>query len=243
MAIQSFYTAATKKDFARIFQFRVTEFPGISFGADSHLLYVETATLPGRAINNVPVPYMGLQFNVPGNASYPGSNAYNVTFRMDADYDIRAALEASTFATFDDATSTGAYNIRGSSSDIAGAANNILQLDLLGKGKKAAPAANAPQQAGGTAADTTSSYEVVRRYKLFGAYLVSVNDTAYDIKDTGTVATCQAVIAYHFWRSGAGETTTIAASNASSAVSNYTRTGTETAPSDLKPAEGWTSPS
>ena len=176
--IQQFYTQATKKDFARVFQFRVMQFPGIAFGPESQLLYIETATLPGRTINNVPVPYMGLNFNVPGTASYPGSNAYAVTFRMDADYDIRAALEASTFATFDDSTSTGAYNIKG--------ADRILQLALLGKNT----------QGGGIP-------EIVRYYTLYGAYLVSTNDTQYDIKDTGTVATCQATIAYHFWRAGA----------------------------------------
>jgi hypothetical protein len=181
--IQQFYTAATNKDFARLFQFRVTAFPGINFDAQRQLLYVETATLPGRTINNVPVPYMGLQFNVPGTASYPGSNAYNVMFRIDADYDIRAALEASTFATFDDATSTGAYNIKGE--------DRILQLALLGKNT----------QSGGIP-------EIVRNYTLYGAYLVSVNDTQYDIKDSGTVATCQAVIAYHFWRAGNANTKT-----------------------------------
>jgi hypothetical protein len=211
MAIQSFYTAATKKDFARIFQFRVTEFPGINFDPTKHLLYVETATLPGRTINNVAVPYMGLQFNVPGNASYPGSNAYNVTFRMDADYDIRAALEASTFATFDDATSTGAYNIRGQDS------KNILELSLLGK----TPKGNEP--------------EILRIYQLFGAYLVSVNETQYDIKDTGTVATCQAVIAYHFWRSKAGSKSGNLSPSTRSNLPSYA-TGSRTTPVDINRA-------
>jgi hypothetical protein len=31
-----------------------------------------------------------------------------------------------------------------------------------------------------------------------------VADTGYDIKDTGTVQTIQATIAYQFWRAGAG---------------------------------------
>jgi len=176
--IQQFYTQSIKKDFARVFQFRVMQFPGIAFNATQQLLYVETAMLPGRTINNIPVPYMGLNFNVPGTASYPGSNAYAVTFRMDADYDIRAALEASTFATFDDSTSTGAYNIKGPT--------RLLQLALLGKNTQG-----------------NGIPEIVRYYNLFGAYLVSTNDTQYDIKDTGTVATCQATIAYHFWRAGA----------------------------------------
>jgi hypothetical protein len=215
MAIQSFYTASTKKDFARLFQFRVTDFPGVAFGPQSHLLYVETATLPGRTINNIPVPYMGVNFNVPGNASYPGSAAYNVSFRMDADYDIRAALEASTFATFDDATSTGNYNIRGKDG------KNILQLDLLGKGK------------GG---DTTN-IEIVRRYKLYGAYVVSTNDTQYDIKDTGTVSTCQAVIAYHFWRAGAS--TRAGSESAPSVAPSYYNSGKRDDKADRNAPTGW----
>lgn len=195
--IQQFYNQATKKDFARVFQFRVMAFPGISFNPATHLLYVETAMLPGRTINNVPVPYMGLNFNVPGTASYPGSNAYAVTFRMDADYDIRAALETSTFATFDDSTSTGAYNIKGN--------DRILQLALLGKNTQAG-----------------AIPEIVRYYTLYGAYLVSTNDTQYDIKDTGTVATCQATIAYHFWRAGA------AVSDTDSTLSGVTETTNKT---------------
>ena len=177
MAIQTFYKQAQSHDFARLFQFRVTEFPGQVLD-EKQLLYVETATLPGRTINNIQVPYMGLQFNVPGTASYPGSNAYNVTFRMDEDYDIRDVLETSTFATFDDATSGGDYNTP--------LASSILQLELLSK----------------TIDSTSSEPKAARVYKLFGAYIVSVGDTAYDIKDTGTVSTCQATIAYQFWRVG-----------------------------------------
>jgi hypothetical protein len=181
MAIQTFYKQAQSHDFARLFQFRVTQFPGtISLLNDKQLLYVETAALPGRTINNIQVPYMGLQFNVPGTASYPGSNAYNVTFRVDEDYDIRESLETATFGTFDDATSGGAYKTPDASS--------ILQLELLSKAID----------------ETTSEPKAVRTYKLFGAYVVAVADTAYDIKDTGTVSTCQATIAYQFWRVTSG---------------------------------------
>lgn len=175
MAIQSFYSQAQSHDFARLFQFRVTSFPQVDFDPQKQLLYVETATLPGRTINNVQVPYMGLQFNVPGTASYPGSNAYNVVFRVDENYDIRDALEAATYATFDDATSTGSYQTP--------EASQILELSLLGKGVYQ----NTPS--------------IVRKYKLFGAYITAIGDTAYDIKDTGTVSTCTATIAYQFWRS------------------------------------------
>jgi len=115
--IQDFYRTASSKDFARLFQFRVTQFGNIAFSNDQ-LTYIETAALPGRTINNIQVPYMGLQFNLPGTVSYPGSAGYQVTFRCDESYDIRAALEAQTFATFDEQTSSGDYSLPKSNSNL-----------------------------------------------------------------------------------------------------------------------------
>lgn len=122
--IQEFYATAARRDFARLFQFRLAAFGNIIFG-QSNYAYVESASLPGRSITNVPVPYMGLSFNLPGTVTYPGSTGYQVTFRCDANYDIRAALEAATFSTFDEATSTGNYGLPGDQS--------VLQLELLDK--------------------------------------------------------------------------------------------------------------
>jgi hypothetical protein len=122
--ISDFYRVAQSKDFARQFQFRLTRLANTNFDADQ-LVYVETASLPGRSITNVQVPFMGLQFNVPGTATYPGSDSYAVTFRCDQNYDIRAQLEASTFNTFDDGNSTGNYNIAGPAS--------IIQMNLLNR--------------------------------------------------------------------------------------------------------------
>ena len=175
MSIQNFYTQASQRDFARPFQFRLAQIANITFGKE-HLVYVETASLPGRQINNVQVPYMGLQFNVPGTASYPGSAGYNVTFRCDQEYDIRAALEAATFNTFDENSSQGQYKTPGTGSKIV--------LELLNKRQ----------------AET-------RTYTLYGAYVASLADAAYDIKDSGTIQTVQATLAYQFWRTTANATT------------------------------------
>jgi hypothetical protein len=122
--ISKFYTVAQSKDFARQYQFRVTQLANTNFGPDQ-LIYLETANLPGRTITNTQVPFMGLQFNVPGTATYPGSDGWNVTFRCDQNYNIRAVLENATFNTFDDGTSTGDFNIARNSS--------IITLELLGK--------------------------------------------------------------------------------------------------------------
>lgn len=168
--IQKFYTTAAQRDFARIFQFRLNSFGNVNFGPE-HLTYVETAALPGRSITNVPVPYMGLQFNVPGTVTYPGSTGYAVTFRCDQAYDLRAALEAATFNTFDEATSTGDFSIPSPGS--------VLTMELLDK-----------------------QMNPVRYYTLYGVYVQSLADAGYDIKDTGTVQSINATLAYQYWRSG-----------------------------------------
>jgi hypothetical protein len=168
--IQKFYTTAAQRDFARVFQFRLNSFGNVDFGPEQ-LTYVETASLPGRTITNVPVPYMGLDFNVPGTVKYPGSAGYAVTLRCDQNYDLRSALEAATFNTFDEANSTGQYSIPG--------AGINLTMELLDK-----------------------QMNPIRYYTLFGVYIQALADAAYDIKDSGTVQTIQATLAYQFWRSG-----------------------------------------
>jgi len=167
--IQNFYRVAQAQDFARLFQFQLVKFGNLNLNTSTDLVYVETASLPGRQINNIPVPYMGLAFNVPGTASYPGSAGYNVTFRSDQSYNIRNILEANTFNTFSDSSSTGNYATPAQGSDII--------LWLLDK-----------------------SGQPTREYTLFGAYVQALADTAYDIKDNGTIATVQATVAYQFWR-------------------------------------------
>lgn len=107
--IQQFYRTAQQQDFARLFQFQLIQLGNLNLDPLRDLIYVETASLPGRTINNIQVPYMGLQFNVPGTASYPGSAGYNVTFRCDQSYRIRDILEANTFNTFSDSSTTGNY--------------------------------------------------------------------------------------------------------------------------------------
>ena len=112
--IQSFYAAAQSHDFARQHLFRVTNIntnnQSIQFDTDDYL-YITTASLPKRSIKNIKLPYMGLGFNIPGTAEYPGNESWNVTFRMPADLSIREKLEAWTQYIFDDENSTGAYEL------------------------------------------------------------------------------------------------------------------------------------
>jgi hypothetical protein len=184
--IAQFYATASKKDFARQFQFRLTQLGAISFSTGTTsknntdevdaLVYVETANLPGRTINAVQVPFMGLQFNVPGTASYPGSNSYAVTFRCDQAYDIRSALEKYTRETFDDITSTGDFSIPGFNGRRGANSSNTIIFSLYDK-------------AGGKLFD----------YNLYGAFVVNLADASYNIGDGGAIVQVQATLAYQFW--------------------------------------------
>lgn len=132
--IQNFYKVAQNREFARDFNFRVLSIttPGVTnaagqplrFEEETDLVYVKAATLPERAITNVAVPYMGLNFNVPGNATYPNSEAYTLTFYADAKSQIRQKFEDWSRYVFDDANSTGYYFTPGPTSVI-----DLVQLD------------------------------------------------------------------------------------------------------------------
>lgn len=108
MSIQEFYNAAQQKEFARLFQFKVRTLGPFT---EDDLLYVETASLPDKTINNTQLPYYGLDFNIPGTVSYPGSESWAITFRCDEGLNIRNKMENYTKEIFDDETSTGLYGV------------------------------------------------------------------------------------------------------------------------------------
>jgi len=111
--IADFYTQAQARDFSRNNLFRVLN---INFGdgstqviGEDDLVYAKTASLPAKSITNVQAPYMGLQFNIPGVAQYPGSDGYVINFYADAAQQLREKFLAVVNDTFNDATSTGNY--------------------------------------------------------------------------------------------------------------------------------------
>jgi len=113
--IQGFYTQATNYNFSRDFNFRIIEITSDGNAAytmtDGGLLvYAKSAALPAREITNVPVPYMGLNFNLPGNAIYPDGTGYSITFYADQASGIRQLFEDWSRWVFDDQSSTGQYN-------------------------------------------------------------------------------------------------------------------------------------
>jgi len=109
--IQNFYRTAADKDFSRDFLFRVTQLQlqGVPALEEGDLVYVKSASLPGRNIGNVAVPYMGLNLNVPGAVTYPGSEGYQLAFYLDGESSLRNYFEQASRSLFDDQTSTGEY--------------------------------------------------------------------------------------------------------------------------------------
>lgn len=120
MSIQEFYASAQAKEFARDFQFRVRTLGPFS---EDDLLYITTTSLPGKSITNQTVPFMGLNFNVPGSVTYTGSEAWAVTFRCDEGINIRNKMENWIQEIFNDTNSTGKY----------GVPTEVATMDLLGK--------------------------------------------------------------------------------------------------------------
>ena len=63
--IQDFLRVSQQRDFARDYMLRVTAIGNDTFNEED-FVYITTATLPDRTVQNQAVPYMGLDFNVPG---------------------------------------------------------------------------------------------------------------------------------------------------------------------------------
>lgn len=168
--IENFYDVASQNDFARKNLFRVVALGGQRFNLNE-LIYMTTTTLPDRSITNVPTPFMGLQFNVPGTATYPGSDAWQVTFRIPQNLSIRRKLEDWSNFIFNDQTSTGAYNIP--SKDVS----NQTILTLIDK-----------------------QGNPLRTYTLFGCYCKNIGTFELSLEDGGNIITTNATIAYQYFR-------------------------------------------
>lgn len=106
--ILKFYETSKEREFARDFQFRVVSLGPLT---EDDLVYFRTASLPGKEIHNNPVPYMGLDFNVPGGVKYTGSDSWKVTFLHDEGANIRSKLDAWMNEIFSIETSSGKYGV------------------------------------------------------------------------------------------------------------------------------------
>lgn len=174
--IQDFYQQAFERDFSRDYQLRVINIGGV-VGPDDNVLLKATA-LPGYTINNIAVPFMGMQFNIPGSARFEGSDSWAVSFRCDLNFDIRGKFEEwqrLIFNAIEDPNitgspgSTGAYNIP--------SVDQTIRLALH---------------------DRTGAF--YRKYKLVGCYPRLIGPTTYNQADgTGQIVEIPVTLAYQWW--------------------------------------------
>lgn len=173
---------AMQKQFARDFLFRVKQIDiaGLSLNGETDLIYARSAAFPGRNIENKQVNYSGQTFNLPGKATYPGSEGWSVEFYVDQDLDLRSKLEAASRVLFDNNTTTGNLCMPGYES--------IINLDVL----------QIPCSRGTGAVG--NQMEIVKRIELIGASLRDISEISYEIADgTGEVKTFTSTFAYHFY--------------------------------------------
>ena len=122
--IEKFYQNLVDREFSRKHQWRVTLIKtGVSPEIDelnqvAAKLLIESGTIPQRDIHNVQVPFQGIDFNLPGNAKYGGSENWSTTIRVDQKLNIRRMFEDWSTAIFDDRTSAGTI-VRNNSAQLA----------------------------------------------------------------------------------------------------------------------------
>lgn len=131
-SIKEAYNVFQQHDFSRSFQLRFLDIqaPGVA-GARAKLellggdgpetqgqtlglggkYYITSMVVPGRTVQNIDVPYQGFQFKLPGQVAYDSPNPWTLTFRTPGDYLVRNALEQLSFATANDETACGSFNL------------------------------------------------------------------------------------------------------------------------------------
>jgi len=172
MGIGGFYKQAVARDFSRDFQMRVVRIgPGVLNENDN--VFITSANLPGYAIHNHEVPFMGLGFNVPGSGHFPGSAGWAVTFRSDQQLNIREKLvtwQQSVFNAFPDSAgeSTGAYGPKYTES--------VADLTIFDR-----------------------DGNEVRAMRLIGIYPVEIAALDYNTTGNGAVVEFAATLAYQWW--------------------------------------------
>ena len=178
--IQTFYQQSLNKDFSRDFLFRVILMEGVGLPdlLESDLVYAKTAKLPGRTIENMKAPYMGLQFNIPGAVTYDGSDAYDIEFYLDdasksVSGDIRKKFEIASREIFNDGESTGNYVVPG----------QINKIVLAQVGKNLEPVGD--------------------YYNLIGAQLRKIDAIEYKMAEgKGDIMSVKTTMSYHYYTVG-----------------------------------------
>lgn len=119
-SIRNAYETYQRHDFSREHQFRLINMFGVPQyvikelvekpAGEGGVFYITTATIPGRKIVDLEVPYHGFKFHAPSSGEYD-PNPWELTFKTPGDYLVRNALEAWSFDVFSDETSCGNFHI------------------------------------------------------------------------------------------------------------------------------------
>lgn len=180
--IQNFYDAIQRKGLHRDFQFRIAQIGDVILD-DSELILLKTSNLPGKEVANHEVPYMGVKFNLPGCAFYPGSSDWGVEFWMSQDFSLRDKFERAIDSIFDDKRE-GSMGVGGAGNMGMPGVDKVIELDLIG-----------------------DDLSVLRTYFLIGCYVKKIEETPYSLGGTGEPTTIKASLAYQYWAKMPGKGT------------------------------------
>lgn len=181
--IQTFFTQAAQKQFARDFLFRVKQisFPGLNLNGETDLVYAKTGSLPARTIEDKTVSYAGQIFHLGGRATYGGSDGYSIEFYCDQALDLRTKLEKASRVAFNDEDTTANMCMPGPESTIT--------LDLL-----SIPCTRDINATSG------NPLEVIKTIKLVGVGIRQIGNIDYNIAEgTGDIKSFPATFSYHFY--------------------------------------------
>jgi hypothetical protein len=169
--IQDFYQQASTRNFARDYQLRIISFivNGIDQIEEKDLVFLKTATLPGKSIAVQNAAFMGLNFNIPGDVMFDSSSNWTATFYCSQDYNLRKLFEKSMEDTFDQETSAGFLRPR----DLQKYKITLALLD--------------------------DKLNPIMTYNLLGCFVTNVGPINFNMTGSGAVQDVTANIAYQYW--------------------------------------------
>lgn len=143
---------------------------GIGDGSAIHEFMIKAATLPGRTINKIEVPFRGRNLNVSGDTTFED---WNITVINDNNFSVRNAFERWQDAINSNASNTSARGVDASSLSSYTADLEVEQLGRDGS--------------------------VTKRYIFKCAWPTSVEAITVDYGSADTIEEFGVVLAYQWW--------------------------------------------
>ena len=172
--IQDFYFQAQRRGFARDFQLRVVQIGGAAL-SDADFVMIKSTTLPGRGMTVQKVPFMGVEFQLPGTPLFKGSDGWNVKFHATQDFLIRSEFERMQLAMFDE-QGNGAIGKGGVGDLSLPGFDRTIQLDLI-----------------------DDKLRTIRSYYLIGCFIKEISDINYNLQGPGQPVEFDCQLAYQYW--------------------------------------------